>query len=972
MAQSKVTLLIETKLEKFEELQRAGEKLQTALGVGTIAAEYQALDKALGSILDKIKAINTESGKSGVLGSGGLQPIGAAHGGAGATSQARSAVAEQIASTGPVSAAQTTAAGAGFSRVNLGFSMGHTDYTAPEARGPHQFPVGTVVPDRLLPPGHPSTPVPAPILDPADKFLGYHPSAAVAQSTVSQQIEKAAPKAKTRGVLGGGATGRWAGEDAPIPFLPGAAPNVGARAAFPVTPTPPTPDVGPMGYGAFRADGIPLSLGRLAGAQLAQASRQRNAEQRRAAASAAREAAKEVKQAARGGVAPVEYLARGVAGAPSLDADAFDYGIRPGGIVEPDEYKARVAENRARISGAANYDVRRNRPMSAAEHRRRQREYEEALGVHPEDRGLARRRRLFGAVGGLGIPGVSPWAQRQAAPPGGGGGGGGAGGAGGAGGEGGDGGWGYLGALGAIPRGMSPSMMAGGALAFGATQAANLGWEYYTGRRLGALGGVGGAQQLAAADYAGRWGLYGGMAGSALGAAGFATSYFSGPVGVAVGVGGMLLGAAAGRKYGEYVGGVGGQVAQSGALGREFQTEAQGLALTGAGGGGIGGLIGSGEYFQPPQTSPGAAGMRPASQALGYTMNQQMAMGVQTFGAAWAAPRELDDRRQKTIMQMTRFGVAPKVTGQMLFNLSRSAKTIRMTGPHGTVSQRSTAWGRGGRDWLTPVAQGLFTEGLGFEEQRQMYGMAGRMMGEGFLRTGIQGGATMGNIQQFVGGGTGPGGQGPSLAQQGGGMRAMQFAEGMVGYGRGLARSGPQSPFDFALISTLTGGGGVSPQSLADAYKALEKGDILSPGSPYNKKFVKYISSLQNYGGDPAFGEMMLQRALQPAFGGQLGLSGTKKIAEMVVAGKGADVVRKEFRRIQGHEGLGGLAGDVVTPEMKDTARIQDEMTGIGNEMIKTMIIFEEAAKDMTIQLKKLGPEMAQLAKQMATASGGN
>ena len=66
-SQAKVTLLIETKFEKFQALKTAGKELQEALGVGKIAKEYERLDKSLGSILDKKKQIKQASGKSGLL-----------------------------------------------------------------------------------------------------------------------------------------------------------------------------------------------------------------------------------------------------------------------------------------------------------------------------------------------------------------------------------------------------------------------------------------------------------------------------------------------------------------------------------------------------------------------------------------------------------------------------------------------------------------------------------------------------------------------------------------------------------------------------------------------------------------------------------------------------------------------------------------------------------------------------------------
>ena len=90
MASSKVTLLIDTKFENFEELVSKGQQLQTALGVGKIAKEYKKLDKHLGSILQKIQQLQGGgaggsktpiiTGGHGAKGAGGAGAVGRAAG----------------------------------------------------------------------------------------------------------------------------------------------------------------------------------------------------------------------------------------------------------------------------------------------------------------------------------------------------------------------------------------------------------------------------------------------------------------------------------------------------------------------------------------------------------------------------------------------------------------------------------------------------------------------------------------------------------------------------------------------------------------------------------------------------------------------------------------------------------------------------------------------------------------------------
>ena len=282
-------------------------------------------------------------------------------------------------------------------------------------------------------------------------------------------------------------------------------------------------------------------------------------------------------------------------------------------------------------------------------------------------------------------------------------------------------------------------------------------------------------------------------------------------------------------------------------------------------------------------------------------------------------------------------GVSPNTSGQMLFGLMRSK-------------------GRGFQDF----AEGLEIEGMSYGEQRGMFQLAGRMLGPEFARTGISGRETMGNIRSFVG------------TRGRSGFRATQFAEGAVNYGRNIAQQGPQSPYDFALVSSLAGGGGVSPTELLNIYKGLETGDILKSGTTMRSRFMGYLKSVRGAaGGDKGLETITLNKALQPILPG-LGLSRTEETMRLIQGGADMDALREDLNIKRTGGGLEGIAGTNVSKQQKRAAKIRNEVLSLGTEMIDSMLVFKEAAEEMAKSLSSAAPIMAQIHRSLATAVSEN
>jgi hypothetical protein len=529
-------------------------------------------------------------------------------------------------------------------------------------------------------------------------------------------------------------------------------------------------------------------------------------------------------------------------------------------------------------------------------------------------------------------------------------------------------------------------MIGGGAAIFGA--AAGAAGSLAT----GTLGGMGGAGAT--------MGAFGTLGGGALGAA---LGSFGGYPGAFAGA---LGGSMAGRALGSTFGTIGGQVAQYGEKGLALQELASGLAAMGAGamggqvglervsgtprlkaplsqenirstpnaGGGLlptdmqrrggpGGIVTTALGAktkvrvipgQPEQRFSAGAGrpdvvvpavpektvmVRDSSRGFstnyGYSADQILGMMGQTYSAAMAAPSDLKHRGTVQMLRRS-VGVSPNTSGQMLFGLMRSK-------------------GRGFHDF----ALGLEIEDMSYGEQRGMFQLAGRMLGPEFARTGISGRATMSNIDSFT-------------SQRGrSGFRAMQFAEGAVNYGRNIAQQGPQSPYDFALVSSLAGGGGVSPTELLNIYKGLETGDILKPGA-MRDRFMGYLKSVRGAaGGDKGLETITLNKALQPILPG-LGLSRTEETMQLIQGGADMDALREDLNIKRTGGGLEGIARTNVSKQQKRAAKIRNEVLSLGTEMIDSMLVFKEAAEEMAKSLKGAAPIMAQIHRSLATAVSEN
>tara|TARA_X000001388_G_scaffold20926_1_gene13856 strand:+ start:12077 stop:14521 length:2445 start_codon:yes stop_codon:yes gene_type:complete len=806
-SQAKVTLLIETKFEKFQELKKAGNELQEALGVGKIAKEYEKLDKSLGSILSKIKQINQASGKSGLLGGGGGGTITGAHGARGVGG---AGVGGAI--YGPQQSAwQQYAPG---KATEAGFGQMHT--VTATAKGQ--------IRDQLL-------------------------EAEGRRLSRTQQAQRNADLMATFGneVYPGYQDRRYAG----------ASPLRDPYATR-------TSDLRP----AYA--GVTTARAGVAGANVQQTINQRQQAGIKS----------QMEEAARLGQMEAAHMTEffGPSGPPATQRAA----------------SAAAAQSRLQmqVAGVRDAGARANPIIGGALARG-------LRAASPEARAAALRSSQLGVarnVGGVGL---------------------------------------FLG---------------GAASAVGGTL-------------MGTMGGAGGAGQMGGAIGSAGLGLAGGALGFMLG---------GGPLGA---MAGATMGSMLGNSIGGTFGGIGGQVAQYGTKGLQFQEAAGGLAAMGLGAGTQGSLgagtrgatlmllgrrqvgksrtvemagesLKDGARIERQKTIPGRVtrdgGLSPS---LGYSVDQIAGMAGQMYGTAMMAPRSVapesgQGRRELISMQQLQrgLGVGAETTGQMLFGLRRS----------------------GGSE-LRGFSEGLLTPGMSYGEQRGMFQLAGRMLGSEFARTGISGRATMRNIDSFT-------------SQRGrSGFRAMQFAEGAVNYGRNIAQQGPQSPYDFALVSALADGGGVSPTKLLDIYKGLETGSILKPGKEggHREQFMSYLKSVRGAaGGDKGLETITLNKALQPILPG-LGLSATDKAMGMIEEGKSFDAIQGAFGDITRDSNLANLSGANVTKQMRRGASIRNDMITLGTEMMTTMQVFKEAAEMLAKAMKDTAPIMADIHRTVAENAAG-
>jgi hypothetical protein len=224
-SQPKVTLLIEAKLDKFDELARQGDRLKQALGIESIVSQYEALDTHLGSILDKIKAINNTGGLQG--GKGGVAT--GSTGSPAAAAEVKSAVSQQISGTKALSGPAQ-----GLPREHMRGPSGAP--LGPYPQGPQTIPPGMV----------------------AVKG-GFVPGRLLAGEAAPPAAFETGTRAYTRGAV-------------PYEHLP--VPELDAEEASPIPSRRKRRSVGRSGGGLFQEDGPPTPMGFAAAGRIGAAMRQ--------------------------------------------------------------------------------------------------------------------------------------------------------------------------------------------------------------------------------------------------------------------------------------------------------------------------------------------------------------------------------------------------------------------------------------------------------------------------------------------------------------------------------------------------------------------------------------------------------------------------------------------------------------------------------------------------------------------------
>ena len=802
-SQAKVTLLIETKFEKFQELKKAGRELQEALGVGKIAKEYEKLDSALGKILDKIKQINQASGKSGLLGGGGAGPITGSHGARG---------------------------GGGGGRGGGVFYEGHGGGGA--VFGPQQSAWRQYTPGKAMEAG----------------FGQFHTTHATVKGIVRDQMAPPALKGAAYRAEHAAQQAIWGNEV--YPGYQDRRYGIGeGNTASPLR----DPYVGRTSDLRPAFAGVTTARAGVAGANVQQTINQRE-----------------------------------------------QAGIKSQMIAQ----QAEAARLRAAQEAAA--QARLQGQVAAVRDAQ------------------ARANPIIGGALARGLRAASPEARAAA--------------------------------LRSSQLAMAGKIGGAGFLFGGAASAGGA-------MLMGGLGGAGGAGQVGSGVGSAGFGLAGGALGFLLG----------GPLGA-------MAGATAGSMFGGSVGGtfggIGGQVAQYGTKGLQLQEVASQLAVTGFGisptpvstrggmqtrrgtGGTVDYLLGAKEVATPARTETIPGSIRegvpdrevtiPAkyrrtggvSTMYGYSVDQIASMAAGVFAGARAAPNAQTSAATadwiRPMQQLQRnLGVGIQTQGQLAFGLMREGGNLKTFGDSALD----------------------YTSGMTPGEAQGFFGAAGRMMGAEFARTGISGRRTVANMGAFTSG------RGRS------GFRATQFAEGAVNYGRNIAQRGPQSPYDYALVSALAGGGGVSPTELLDIYKGLETGDILKSGT-MRDRFMGYLKSVRgSAGGDKGLETITLNKALQPILPG-LGLEATERAMGMIEGGKSWDAIVETVGRLDTRgKGLSGL-GNRATKQMQRAADIRNKSIALGTQMLDTMQAFQEAAEKLADNLKKTAPIMAEMNRRIADSFG--
>ena len=342
-----------------------------------------------------------------------------------------------------------------------------------------------------------------------------------------------------------------------------------------------------------------------------------------------------------------------------------------------------------------------------------------------------------------------------------------------------------------------------------------------------------------------------------------------------------------------------------------------------------------------------------AATRLGFSGSEALGAYTQATLAGMGSPKNAQDLRRVLELQRS-YAVDPRTSGQILFGLMRTRRRGSTLETAGAVGPDSTMGARSGA--LTALTDELTMGGrISALEQRSLFQMAGRIFGPRFAETGISPTATMDNVSRF-------------LNRSGAGFRSQQFAEGGVAYGTRLAAQGPRSPFDFALLSQMTGGGGVSPEGLVGAYTRLEEGGALNP-----QLLKRMLSMTEAAGGGRGTGlsKLLINREMLRKFIPGLGLSRTDDAIRMIRDGVPMDEIRGALS--VGEQGIGvGIserASQLTTKQMQKETQLKNEMLRLGTEMIDTMQVFKEAAEQMAKNFKEVAPVMAEMNRRIADFS---